>query len=229
MVYNKYYSSCWISQDLAGSRWHIGRNLTKQTWTRTLSIDAWAGLREQTKDAEAPRTQQQWKSITTPRPEETRAGKNITGATKEHYHPWDSRSWGGMQRIIIWPLFLFQASAHIQQPNTDDPVDVVCRSQPQNNSLRWGRKGKRKKKNWEQKLGITSTSNNYHSPPSQTSEIDKFHYLCDPLVNSIYCLSDFKASLNSENPWHMLFTMFFSYCNHLLRIFTSMLINEIGL
>ncbi|KAI4563896.1 hypothetical protein MJG53_016470 [Ovis ammon polii x Ovis aries] len=29
-----------------------------------------------------------------------------------------------------------KASAHIQQPNTDDPADAVCRSQPQNNSLR---------------------------------------------------------------------------------------------
>lgn len=57
-----------------------------------------------------------------------------------------------MQRIIIQPLILFQVSAHIQQPNTEDPVDTVCGSQPQNDTEQ-GRKGRRKKV-WEQKLGI---------------------------------------------------------------------------
>ena len=66
-----------------------------------------------------------------------------------------------MQRIIIRPLFLFQASAHIQQPNTDDPADTVCKANLRTTASGWVEKGKEKNKKKKKTLR-TKTRNNQH-------------------------------------------------------------------
>lgn len=102
------------------------------------------------------------------------------------------------------------ANSQTQMTQRIQSVEVNLRTTASGGVEKGREKNKKKKKLWEQKLGITSTSNKYHSPPSQTPETDI------NFINSVirwWIL--FIVYLISKHPWiprtlDIFFSLYFS-------------------